>query len=158
MRHHKANVSLGRSIKNIYVCIYLKMWAKARSIQGKMQNAGAHLFATGKLSLVWEPNRPIPPTPNSQLPTPDPFLLDQPVSLVFWAPYMASVVSMCLNTHLFIQIWPEGVCGNRRKHQHQQSRAVGVAAGRTIKASCECFNLTGCRMWNILLLCTHFIC
>lgn len=99
-----------------------------------------------------------PNSPDSQLPTPDPFLLDQPVSLVFWAPYMASVVSMCLNTHLFIQIWPEGVCGNRRKHQHQQSRAVGVAAGRTIKASCECFNLTGCRMWNILLLCTHFIC
>lgn len=131
---------------------------KGKEHTRKMQNAGAHLFATGKLSLVWEPNRPIPPTPNSQLPTPDPFLLDQPVSLVFWAPYMASVVSMCLNTHLFIQIWPEGVCGNRRKHQHQQSRAVGVAAGRTIKASCECFNLTGCRMWNILLLCTHFIC
>lgn len=34
--------------------------------------------------------------------------------------YMASVVSMCLNTHLFIQIWPTAA-------------ATATAAGETIK-------------------------
>lgn len=38
----------------------------------------------------------------------------------FICTYMASVVSMCLNTHLFIQIWPTAA-------------ATATAAGETIK-------------------------
>lgn len=37
--------------------------------------------------------------------------------------YMASVVSMCLNTHLFIQIWPKAAA----------TATAAAAAGETIK-------------------------
>lgn len=43
------------------------------------------------------------------------------LSLCLFHMYMASVVSMCLNTHLFIQIWPAAAAG------------TATAAGKTIK-------------------------
>jgi len=88
---------------------------------GKCKMPGL-VYCHWELSLVWVPwprNSPEPPTPSTQLPIlfSWPQNVPCPLSFGLLAPYMASVVSMCLNTHLFIQIWPEGVCGNRRKHQ-----------------------------------------
>lgn len=73
MRHHKANVSFGRSIKNIYICMYIsENVGKGKEHTRENAKCRGSPIATGKLSLVWEPNRPIPPTSNSRSFSPGP--------------------------------------------------------------------------------------